>query len=80
MRSVSLRVETHYSGSHCVVWKSREHYLDCRSGELPWGTPVTRIEAVRNGQVYRRKTVLNSEAPEQIVQMMREEFYGRTCV
>lgn len=71
---MSLRVETHYSGSHCVVWKTREHYLDCRGGRSPAGTPVTHIEAVRNGHVYRRKTVLNTEAPEAIVQMMREEL------
>lgn len=71
---MALRVENHYSGSHCVVWKTREHYIDCRRGEMPWGTKVTRIEAVRNGQVYRRKTVLNTEAPEHIVQMMREEL------
>lgn len=71
---MSLRVDTHISGSHCVVWKTPQHYLDCRSGATRAGTPVTNIEAVRNGQVYRRKQVLDSEAPEHIVQMVREEL------
>lgn len=71
---MSLRVDTHISGSHCVVWKTPEHYLDCRSGTTPWGTQVTSIEAVRNGRVYRRKQVLDTEAPEQIIQMIREEL------
>ena len=71
---MSLRVDTSISGAHCVVWRTREHYLDCRSGTTRDGTPVTNIEAVRNGQVYRRKQVLDTEAPERIVQMIREEL------
>ena len=71
---MSLRIDTHISGSHCVVWRTREHYLDCRKSTTRAGTPVTNIEAVRNGQVYRRKQVLDTEAPEHIVQMIREEL------
>lgn len=71
---MSLRIDTHISGSHCVVWKSREHYLDCKRGATRAGTPVTNIEAVRNGQVYRRKQVLDMEAPEHIIQMIKEEL------
>lgn len=29
---MSLRVETHISEPHCVVWKTLEHYLECRKG------------------------------------------------
>lgn len=71
---MSLRVDTHISGSHCVVWKNSQHYLDCRKGKTRAGTPVTNIEAVRNGQVYRRKQVVDDAAPEQVIQMIREEL------
>lgn len=71
---MSLRVDTHISGSHCVVWKTSEHYLDCRKGATRAGTPVTNIEAVRNGQVYRRRQVVDAQAPEQVIQMIREEL------
>ena len=33
---MSLQVDTHISGSHCVVWKNSQHYLDCRSGTTSW--------------------------------------------
>lgn len=71
---MSLQVDTHISGSHCVVWKTPQHYLDCRRGMTRAGTPVTNIEAVRNGQVYRCRQVLDLEAPEHIIQMIREEL------
>lgn len=71
---MSLHVDTHISGSHCVVWKNSQHYLDCRKGKTRAGTPVTNIEAVRGGQVYRHKQVLDSEAPEEIIRMIREEL------
>ena len=71
---MSLHVDTHISGSHCVVWKNPQHYLDCRKGNARDGTPVTNIEAVRGGQVYLRKQVLDSAAPEEIIQMIREEL------
>lgn len=71
---MSLRVDTHISGSHCVVWKTSQHYLDCRKGKTRAGTPVTNIEAVCRGHVYLRKQVLDAEAPEQIIQMIREEL------
>ena len=32
------------------------------------------IEDVRNGQVYRSMQVLDTEAPETIVRLMREEL------
>lgn len=69
-----MKVDTNISGSHCVVWKHSEHYLDCRKGTTPWGTPVTNLEAVRNGQVYRRTQVPDTEAPETISNWMKEEL------
>ena len=27
---MTLRIETHYAGSRCVVWRNREHYVDVR--------------------------------------------------
>lgn len=72
---MSLKVDTHISGSYCVVWRTREHYLDCRSVQAPWRTLFTRIEAVRNGQVYRKLLVPIDISPETIIKVMREEFY-----
>lgn len=68
-----MKVDTHISGSHCVVWKHREHYIDCRKGSI-YSTPATNIEVVRNGQVCRRLSVLDTEAPETIARLMREEL------
>ena len=70
---MSLRVDTRISGSHCVVWKHREHYIDCRKGRV-YNTPATNIECVRNGQVYKRLQVLDTEAPERIIELMRSEL------
>lgn len=63
-------VATGISGSHCVVWRTREHYLDCRAHS----DEMTEIECVRNGQVYRRIRVFNLDAPWRIVQTIREEL------
>jgi len=70
---MNLQVEAHISGSHCVVWRGREHYIDCRKGHV-YSTPTTNIECVRNGQVYKRLQVLDTEAPERIIELMRSEL------
>lgn len=70
---MNLRVDTHISGAHCVVWKNKEHYIDCRKS-MTYGTPTTTIECVRNGQVYKRLGVLDAQAPEKIIELMREEL------
>lgn len=65
-----MKVDTHISGSHCVVWKHKEHYLDCRVH----GDTMTLIEAVRNGHVYRREFAFNKEAPEVIIRTIKQEL------
>ena len=67
---MSLRVETHIAGSHCVVWKDREHYMECRRHD----ETTTLIECVWQGQVYRRKVIGNTWAPEMIIQIAKEEL------
>lgn len=70
---MSLRVETHYSGSRCVVWKHREHYIDVRQDYR--STRYETAECVRNGQVYRRAAIdLANDAPQQLVQLIKEEL------
>ena len=65
-----MKVETHISGSRCVVFKTNEHYLDARTDvRRPW---LTFIEIVRNGRVYLRDTVDNVHAPERIAYYMKE--------
>ena len=69
---MTIHVDTHIAGAHCAIWKDPEHYIDCRKGKV-YGAPVTNIECVRDGQVYRRVQVFDSSAPERIVQIMKEE-------
>lgn len=67
-----MRVETHYAGSPCVIWKNNEHYIDVRTDlRTPW---QHNIEVVRNGRVYRSESVLIEQAPERICELMREEL------
>lgn len=63
---------TDFAGSHVVVFHGANQYLDARKDARQPG--ATFIEVVRNGQVYRRTSVLNEQAPETIVRIMREEF------
>lgn len=69
-----MRVDKHINGSHCVVWKHREHYLDCQKTLSYGGTSATTIEAVRNGRVYRSIQVLDDIAPETIIKWIKEEL------
>lgn len=69
-----MRVDHHIGGSHCVVWKHQQHYLDCRKTLSYGGTSATTIEAVRNGQVYRSIQVLDDIAPETIIKWIKEEL------
>lgn len=66
-----MRVDTHISGSHCVVWLGRDHYIDARKDTRR--PHLTFIELVRNGQVYLRDTVDNTFAPERITHYMKEQ-------
>lgn len=68
---MALRVETHISGSRCVIWRTKEHYIDVRK------TPRCEIaECVRNGHVYRRVPLsLNTlHAAEEVIVLIREEL------
>lgn len=67
-----MKVETHIGGAHCVIWRTREHYIDCRKDARR--PHLTCIEVVRNGQVYLRDTVENAFAPERVAHYMREEM------
>lgn len=64
-----IKVVTGFAGSFCVIYHKKEHFIDCRS----MGTH-TRIECIKNGQVYRVINELNEHAPKVIVQTIREEL------
>lgn len=64
-----IKVVTGFAGSFCVIYRNKEHFIDCRS----MGTH-TRIECIKNGKVYRVINELNERAPEVIVQTIREEL------
>lgn len=67
-----MKVDTHISGSQCVVWRTKEHYIDARrDARRPH---LTFIEVVRNGRVYLRDTVGLCDTPKRIVELMRSEF------
>lgn len=72
-----LKVDRHISGSYCVIYKNKEHYIDCRKFYV-YDTEVTYIECVLNGQVYKRLKALNTEAPEIIINLIKELFLCRT--
>ncbi len=70
---MSLRVETHYSCSRCVIWKHREHYIDVRQDHR--STRYETAECVRNGRVYRLVIIdLAKDAPAQVMALVREEL------
>ena len=70
---MTLRVETHYAGSRCVVWRNREHYVDVRKDTRSDRYEVA--ECVRYGQVYRRVHIdMAHDAPNQLLQLIREEL------
>jgi hypothetical protein len=70
---MTLQVNRQISGSSCVIYKHREHYIDVRTSVR--STRYHSAECVRNGQVYRRVDIdLAGDAPEQIVQLVREEL------
>jgi hypothetical protein len=68
---MALKIRTSISGSVCVVFRTQEHYIDCRIQ----GTH-TRIECVRDGKLYRVVNEINEYAPKTTMQVIREEFYG----
>ena len=53
--------------SHCVVYKSKEVYINCRKH----GTDKTKIEVVYSGQVRTYLTVKNEVAPETVIDIMK---------
>ena len=67
-----MKTLTDIGGSHCVVQKHRDHYLDARKDIRKPDT--TFIEVVRSGQVYLRDEVPNDRAPERIAELMRQEL------
>jgi hypothetical protein len=71
---MSLQVNRHISGSHCVVVKTREHYLDARKRYVSSQGNRTDIEIVRDGRVYYRETVDEKDAPERIIVLIKEKM------
>ena len=72
---MQLKVDKHISGSYCVIHKNKEHYIDCRKSYV-YDTETTSIECVLNGKVYKRLKVLNTEAPEIIISLIKKLFYA----
>jgi hypothetical protein len=67
-----MRVDTHISGSRCVIWRTSEHYIDVRHTQDP---TYDIAECVRSGQVYRREHVYVADgAPAHVAQLIREEL------
>jgi hypothetical protein len=66
-----LRVETHIAGSYCVVWGRYGRYIDAR--RAAFDSPVTHIEVVQGGHVYKR-LIASSDAPALICALMRSEL------
>ena len=63
-----LKVETHYSGARCVIWRNSEHYIDVRKDVR---TRLDIAECVCQGRVYRRVFI---DAPEELIELMYEEL------
>lgn len=53
--------------SYCVVYKSKEVYINCRKH----GTDKTKIEVVYSGQVRTNIIVNNEWAPETVIDIMK---------
>ena len=66
-----MHVDTHISGSYCVIWKTKEHYIDCRKSS---SERFTDIECVRNGQVYIYAQVHNEAAPEYVLKLVKQQL------
>lgn len=67
-----LKVRTDIGGSHVVVFDGPDHYIDARKDVRTPG--YSHIERVRGGQVQCHWTERNDDAPEKIVQLMREHM------
>lgn len=63
-------VVSHHSGSHCVISRggNMERYIDARTH----GDTMTHIELVRGGRVRAQEFARNSEAPERLIELMKE--------
>lgn len=74
---MSLRVDTHYSGSRCVIWRNKEHYIDVIKNVGP-NQNQDRAECVRRGQVYKRLWLHTDPAiaSVELIQLMRQELMG----
>ena len=72
---MGLRVETHYSGSRCVIWRTQEHYIDVQANRSLSGKQDI-AECVRNGHVYKRVGLSPDPAiaAEEVIQLMRKEL------
>lgn len=67
-----MKVETHSAGSICVVWNTKNHYIDVRKDVRR--PHLSFIEVVKNGRVYIYDTVDNIFAPERIIYYIKQEF------
>lgn len=67
-----MKVLDHISGSNVTVLKNSEHYIDARRDVRTPG--VSYIEIVRNGRVYHREEISDTDAPKRVVELMKEHF------
>lgn len=62
------RTLRHIAGSIVVVELEHGHYIDARRD---CRDDLTHLEVVRGGQVYHRENLDRFDAPDRIVEMMR---------
>lgn len=67
-----MKVLTHIAGSHCVVQRNTEHYIDAKADSRYPG--FTFVEVVHNGQVRKKECVNDSVAPERLIELTRLEL------
>ena len=65
-----MKVEADIGGSNVVVWINPSLYIDARKDIRYPG--VSFIEVVRNGHVVQDKTAIEKDAPETIIELMKE--------
>ncbi len=66
--SIFFQVSISIAGSHCVLSKNWETYIDARRSRAPG---LTNIEVVSSGHVRHYETIRDEEAPARLIELAK---------